>query len=306
MFPIRLNDVFPDWFSGGGIFDVLQSFPVPWKDAHISEALDLEYHGNISGDKLVSPLVLKIKVGETLTEMEKTLLATTIVSICGTNWNKQWQTLLFDYNPIENYSMVERMTNDRTVDEYGRTRTRTDNLQHTKTGTEQDSPNVTETRTDNLQHTKTGTEQDSPNITETKTPNLTTTDNNSVYGFNSSNAVPFDAETRQETGTDTITRTGTETKTYNTTDADTGTSETARTGTETRTYNTTDADTGTQTDAEGGSDTRTRNYLLSRSGNIGVTTSQQMIESERTLWLWNFFRRVVFPDIDRVLTIQIY
>ena len=57
---------------------------------------------------------------------------------------------------------------------------------------------------------------------------------------------------------------------------------------------------------EGGSDTSTRNYTLERSGNIGVTTSQQMIESERELWLWNFFYKIVFPDVDRILAIDIY
>ena len=77
-------------------------------------------------------------------------------------------------------------------------------------------------------------------------------------------------------------------------------------GTNETTFDTTDTDTGTQTTLDGGSDTHTRNYTLTRSGNIGVTTSQQMIESERALWVWNFFRDVVFPDIDRVLTIQVY
>ena len=86
----------------------------------------------------------------------------------------------------------------------------------------------------------------------------------------------------------------------------TGTNTVTQTGTDTNTYNTTDTDTGTQNEADGGQDTHTRNYHLTRSGNIGVTTSQQMIESERSLWLWNFFRDVVFPDIDHVLTIQIY
>jgi hypothetical protein len=260
--PIRLNDVFPDWLTGGGIFSTLQMFPVPWLEEDISGALDAEYHGNVSGDKIISPLVEKIKSGDILTETEKTTLASAIFSICQVNWIKQWETLSFEYSPIENYSMTEQMTNDRTVDEFGHTRTRTDNLQHTKTGTEQDAPD----------------------LTDTTTPNLTSTDENSVYGFNSTNPVPSDEQTKHATGTNTNTRTGTDT----------------------RTYNTTDADTGTQTDNDGGSDTRTRNYTLTRSGNIGVTTSQQMIESERALWVWNFFRDVVFPDIDRVLTLQIY
>ena len=72
------------------------------------------------------------------------------------------------------------------------------------------------------------------------------------------------------------------------------------------TYNTSDTDTGTQTQAESGMDTQTRNYTLRRHGNIGVTTSQQMLESERNVWLWNFFRDIVFPDVDRVLSIPIY
>ena len=62
----------------------------------------------------------------------------------------------------------------------------------------------------------------------------------------------------------------------------------------------------THTDTGSGSDTDTRNYTLTRAGNIGVTTSQQMIESERNLWLWDFFHKVVFPDVDRILTISIY
>lgn len=259
--PKRLNDVFPDWLTGG-VFSTLQTFPVPWASENISDSLDIEYHGNVSGGKIISPLVENILSGDSLTGTEKTMLATAILSMYGVNWGKQWETLAFEYNPIENYSMTEEMANDQTIDAYGKTRTRTDNLSHTKTGTE--------TRT--------------PDLTVTTTPNLTTTSDNSVYGFNSSSAVPTEEQTQNSTGTNTDTQTGTDT----------------------RTYNTTDADTGTQNETDGGQDTHTRNYHLTRSGNIGVTTSQQMIESERSLWLWNFFRDVVFPDIDHVLTIQIY
>ena len=260
--PTRLNDVFPGWLSGGGIFSTLQTLPVPWKDKNISADLDMEYHGNVSGDKIISPLVEKIKSGDTLTETEKTMLATSILAVCGVNWGKQWETMSFKYNPIENYSMQEKMTDDKTIDEYGKNTTRTDNLNHVKTGTE--------TRTDNL--------------TDTATPNLTTNTENAVFGFNSSVAVPSGEQEQTATGTNTETHTGTEQNQYNLSDTDTG----------------------TQTILDGGSDTHTRNYTLTRSGNIGVTTSQQMIESERSLWVWNFFRNVVFPDIDRVLTLQIY
>ena len=257
-----LNDVFPDWVSGSGIFSALQAFPVPWKNENISSALDVEYHGNVSGEKFISPLVEKVLSGDVLTEPEKTLISTAIMAVNGTNWGKLWNTLNFEYDPIENYSMVEQMTNDTTKNEYGKTHTRTNNLSHSKTGTETDTPN----------------------ITETQTPNLSNVSESLIRGFNSSDSVPTDSQTQSATGTNTNTRTGTDTIQY---DVNNEYGE-------------------TQTDNDGGVDTQTRNYTLKRSGNIGVTTSQQMIESERSLWMWNFFRNVVFPDIDRVLTLQIY
>lgn len=44
---------------------------------------------------------------------------------------------------------------------------------------------------------------------------------------------------------------------------------------------------------------------LTRSGNVGVTTSAQMIEENIRLWIWKFFNSV-FKDIDKVLTIGVY
>lgn len=302
----RLNDVFPGWLTGGGIFSVLQSFPVPWRTESISGALDIEYHGNVSGEKIISPLVEKVKVGDTLTDLEKTVIATSIFAVYGLNWEKQWETLSFEYNPIENYRMTETMTDDETVTEYGKSTTRTDNLTHRKTGTETGDIDETDTRTDNLTHGKTGTETRTDNLSDTTTPNLTTNTLNAVHGFNSSAGVPSDEQTGTQTGTTTVTHTGTEQKQYNLSDTDTGTQATVRKGTDETTYNTTDTDTGTQATLDGGSDTQTRNYELTRSGNIGVTTSQQMVESERSLWVWNFFRNVVFPDVDRVLALPIY
>lgn len=45
--------------------------------------------------------------------------------------------------------------------------------------------------------------------------------------------------------------------------------------------------------------------ILTRSGNIGVTTSQQMIESEIELRKNNFIE-IMFNDIDSVLALEIY
>lgn len=239
-------------------------------------------------------------------------------------WSRMYTALTASYEPLENYSMTETMTDDETVTDYGRTHTRTDNTSHAKTGTEQISGTNGNTRTLNTGHAKTGTEgvagttgnTRTDNLTssstggdtltldttETGTPNLTQNTTSSVWGFNSANAVDSSKDVQTNTGTSTTKRTGTETHattgstsntgtvqdsgsnssttTFNTTETDTGTVSDSGSSSATTTYNTTDADTGTVTDADTGSDTSTRNYTLTRNGNIGVTTSQMMLESE--------------------------
>ena len=346
---VRLNEAIPNWMVSG-IFSALDSFDVPWKDENIATYLNLEYHGNISGEKFVSPLVFRLLENNVLSSEMVATLANVIFSMFNKNWEGIYNTYLLEYNPIQNYNMVEVMTNDQKVILYGKTETRTDNLTHGKsgtetetpnvtetrtdnlthgkTGTETEAPNVTETRTDNLTHGKTGTETETPNVTETQTPNLSSTKDLGVYGFNSSDDVPSNTESATSTGTNTIVktgtdqksynlsetdtgtqqtqRTGTDQKSYNLSETDTGTQQTQRTGTDQKSYNLSETDTGTQQNVNTGSDTETRNYRLTREGNIGVTTSQQMIQSERDLWLWNFIYNVVFPDVDKILTINIY
>lgn len=49
----------------------------------------------------------------------------------------------------------------------------------------------------------------------------------------------------------------------------------------------------------------TDQHYLTRHGNIGVTTSQQMLQSEIELRAWSFWNQV-FMDIDSVLALKIY
>lgn len=353
----RLNEVIPTWITTGGIFAKLQTLNVPWKteSSITAAALDLNFHGNVAGDKPVAPIVEKVMAGETLTDAELSLLAVAIFTIYATSWAKEWLTRSLTYDPIENYSMTEQMTNDQTTHVFGHQDQRTDNLSHTKTGTETQRPDLTDERTANLTHTKTGTEEQAPDLTEevthdtsdertddltdattygktdTRTDNLTQTNTVAAYNLSSTGQTNYSpsgqitnsgtqtnvgsgtdsvahtgTSTLAKTGTDTTTKTGTDTLTYNTSDTDTGTDTMTHTGSDTMNYNTTDADTGTQTHVESGTNTDTRNYMLTRSGNIGVTTSQQMIQSERELWMWNYFTDVVFPDVAKVLTLRIY
>lgn len=302
----KLNDVFPHWLAGAGIFGALQSLDVPWKNDNVALSLDVDYHGNHAGGRLISPLVESLSSGDELSADDKTMLATAVYSICGNKWAKEYATLSLTYDPINNYDMTEIMSDDTTVTEYGKTNTRTDNLSHTKTGTDTERPDLTETTTTDMEHSKSGTETDAPGTTETTTPNLTRQTETDVAGLNSSGFENANKTVETSTGTNTVSRSGSDTKTYDLTDTDGGTVTKETEGTNTTQYNTTDSDTGTQTYRDTGTDTNTRNYTLTRSGNIGVTTSQQMIQSERDLWLWDYFYNVVYPDIDRILTLPIY
>lgn len=112
-------------------------------------------------------------------------------------------------------------------------------------------------------------------------------------------------------GTDTTRRTGTDTVTH------TGSNENEVSAFNSSTYedaakvtqNTTDLDTRNMNDAlehghvitNSGVDTE----RTTRSGNIGVTTSQQMAQSSIDLWKWNYFYDI-FRDIDSIFTITTY
>lgn len=101
--------------------------------------------------------------------------------------------------------------------------------------------------------------------------------NNDVFGFNSSSAVPYDKAdgATNTTRTDNLANSedSTHTETRNLGSSETGTHDTDRT--------------------------------LTRSGNIGVTTTQRMFESEIDVWKWNFFKSV-FADIDQICCLDVY
>lgn len=131
--------------------------------------------------------------------------------------------------------------------------------------------NYSMTETENVQDTHKGTVESNGNNTNTYTETtlVNDTSNNQLWGFNSTDSVNSDKQT----------------------------------GDTTRDVESTMDSTHKNTDRETKDITSDR--TLKRSGNIGVTTSQQMIESERQLWLWNFFESV-FSDIDKILVLKIY
>lgn len=113
------------------------------------------------------------------------------------------------------------------------------------------------------------------------------------------------------------------TTTHNTVDATKYNTSIDTTNNETVTHNTTDtenktttnnlkeettgtiSDSGTNNNQENGSESTT--VTTKKGGNLGVTTTQQMLQSEFEFRaMYNFFNDIVYKNIDEVLTIKVY
>lgn len=243
----KLINCFPEWLTSGIFTRLGTLFPdeLPWADEK-GQTLDVMYFGNHSGDKETSPLLDKFieqneenATPEVLTEEQITTLANILYTRYGVTWDKLYKVLSAEYDPIENYSMVEEET-----------------------------PDITRTETPNITRDKTTSAQSDFTVT---TDSDTATD---VYGFNSNSPVPQG----ESSGNSSVTTKGDADKNITTEN---------------------ESETGTRTETETGKRT------LTRSGNIGVTTSQQMLESEIKLWEWNFYE-TVFKNVDTVLTVPKY
>ena len=296
---LKLNDIFPNWKTdtsqpiAGGFFRQLYEYLsdrditcqwLPSEDAAFM--LDLEYHGNHSGQKPIAPLPRNMLSDDNeLTSYTAKLIASAFYAMFGINLDKQYRTMFFEYNPIDNYSMTETATD---------TTTGTGTESRTESGTNSHSGTITDAHSGTITDAHSGTITDAHSGTITDETDETR--NHSIYGFDSAAMNPSDDDdisvdtTRTLSNSDTKTLANSETKTLANTD--------------TRTHN--DTLTESKTDSTEKENESTTTHELSRSGNIGVTTSQQMIQSERDLWVWNFYNNFLFPCADRVLTLPIY
>ena len=165
------------------------------------------------------------------------------VSLHQKSFDDIYTAMLVKYNPLDNYKMTEDGT-DTAAGTDTTTRTGTDTTTNGGTTTTEDKTATTTTNT--------GTVKDDNSGTTT----------NAVAGYDSNNLVDRDktTSTTTNTRTDNTTQTATNSGTITQTDDKTST----------LTHNTTDA-TATSSNTS---------HTLTRSGNIGVTTSQQMLASE--------------------------
>lgn len=201
-------------------------------------------------------------------------------------WAKLAATLNLEYNPIHNYDRTEEWVDDETR-----------NL----TGNEKETRNITgsDTETRNLKSSEMETRNlkmysnvDSDVTSDTTSEGTSNTATN-VSGYNNDALVPREEVDGKTTANDNVH--GVTTTTNNTTD--TGTVGTDGTNTGTVDHKRTDNDVRdlNKTDLE----TKKNNRTGRAFGNIGVTTTQQMIESEREVSKFNIYDYITGDFINR-------
>ena len=240
---------------------------------------------------------------------------TNLINVRKYQYTRLYDTTLLEYNPIENYSMTEEGTDTTSA-----SGTKTDDLgaySDTTSGT--DTTTITDSKTEKI-----GAYEDSINSTTSNDISKLTTTTNNVTTDNGSETherkvAPFDSDTysEQELNTDTFEnrRNVTDTETIVSPHIDTTTKrDTTTGGARENSYTTSTTDSlqhgmahnissrsNLYTDESSGTTT----HKFKRSGNVGVTTSQQMLESERDIAMFNFIG-IVAHDIIKSICICIY
>lgn len=268
----KMIDVYSNYPTDGGVFSPMVS--APWVDTMSGTNLDIAYLDGHSGERYCSNFINhRLNDSNVLSSDNRTLIANILWAMFGIQWTRLWATMKpVDYDPLTNYQMKETMEGTENS-------TRTPDLTKGDTGTVQTTGQ--DKRTPNLTRNGTGTVNDNGSATNTN--------QNGIWGFNSSTSVPSDMSDGTATNENTTTRDLTETET--------GTDTTDRTNTDT--YNRSYTETGTDTTAG------TSSRKLTRTGNIGTNTFQNLLQQERNIWMYDFFEQV-FKDVDSVLTIPIY
>lgn len=277
-----LNEVNPTGMVGDGLFSKIRSPTII--DNFDASQIDMMYY-NSYGQRIISPLVDNL-LGEasTLSAENVQLLADLVATRYSKKWERLYEVYSIEYNPIQNYNMSETEgeivdTEQSTTGEVSNTLTTEAEVTTSETTTHDGSETIDRDTTD----------------TETRTGTGTANTTNSVYGFNSATDVNSDKAVGSTTTTDSISRTGAEdvstTNDYNDTTSGSTTNE----------ISTTTAEESSQTN----NTNQNRSRMLTRAGNIGVTTSQQMLQSELDLWNWDIFK-TIFDDVNKILTLKIY
>lgn len=203
-------------------------------------------------------------------------------------WEELYKTQHYEYNPIWNKdgSIIELETRDLKGTNY-----HTDNTDRVDNLTDKNIRDYQEKETRNL------TDKETRNLTDTETKDLNDLTQESVYGFNSSTDAPASKTESDHTGTNTTNYTGTDTTDH------TGTDTINHTGTDTMDH------TGRQdidrVYDEKTSDSGTIKHERTEQGNIGLTSTQDLIKQQQELVKFNLMDYII-EDFSKKFCLGVY
>lgn len=191
-------------------------------------------------------------------------------------WSKLQQTTLEEYNPIYNYDRTEEQTDTRDTSSKS-------SGTNSETESSSNSGNASSTgKTMNEGKTTDRTTRDI-NLDSQESTDHGHTIESTISAYNSSSYQPDKMETHG--GVDHVSRTDD----TNETDVSNGTSNSTVNNTESSTTTGKNDRTLSGTTGEESSGTETFKHAMRAYGNIGVTTTQQMLQSERELVQFNIY-----------------
>lgn len=237
---MKLKETISSPFEKGIFLSIKDKFE--WLDEDNSSTLNVSYYLGHSGEKDITPLYDKLL--ENYTEDEALdYLAKLIYATYGKNWNRIYQALEVEYNPIHNYNMEEKIS------------TNTNISTSSKGGSSQ--KNTSSNSSNETNNTNIQVEQ-------------------GYYGFNSSTSNPNNCGNNN---TNEVIKS-----------EDSGSSNTT-------------IDNINEDVVKGSEED---NYKkTTRSGNIGVTTTQKMLNEELEIRKTIFFNNIM-KDLDKLLCLNIY
>lgn len=195
-------------------------------------------------------------------------------------WQKLYNSTMFVYNPIWNKdgTITENRSKEYSSEKSGTVESSNDG---TSSKTTEDSKSITNTRTDN-----TDTSRSASGDQDTDTENK-------VAGFNSSSYVNKDKQTVDQSWSENST------EDIDRTISDTG----AESGNLTETGTTSDSGSTSESGTTAG--TESEEYTRTEQGNIGVTSTQQLIKEEREISLFEIDDFII-NDFKRQFCILVY
>lgn len=193
-------------------------------------------------------------------------------------WEEWLDTLEYEYNPIHNYDRTATITDNVKRDQTGQ-QSSSANQSATATGT-QDATGSQSSQS-NASSDTTGHTSDSGSTDIEQSSNTKKQNEHSVSAFNSSAYQPDNKDSGTESQTGDQSTTVSATSDSNTNTKDSASSEAMSTDTVNTSSDSSSSSSQNATSSESETESHTHTELI--QGNIGVTTTQQMIESQRNI-----------------------